>query len=95
MNSSQRQKLKKAAHALNPVVYIGQQGVSEQVIIKTENELSAHELIKIKFTEFKAEKDELAELLAKETGSEMVEIIGHTAVLFRQHPDPELRKIKY
>ena len=61
---------------------------------KVAMELDAHELIKIKFNEFKDEKRELAEAVSKNSGASLVRIIGNVAVLYKPQPDTEKRKIK-
>jgi RNA-binding protein len=57
--------------------------------------LNDHELIKIKFLEFKEEKKEMAQEIARTTESEVVGIIGNIVIFYRQHPDPQLRRIKF
>ena len=89
MDKKIRRHLKKMAQDLNPVVMVGHKGITDSLIHKTDKSLENHELIKIKFLEFKEEKDKLAEMIAGRTHSEVVTIIGHVAVLFRRHPDPE------
>jgi len=81
------------AHHLTPVVFIGQQGLTRSVISKTEEGLLSHELIKVRFTDYKDEKSSLADALATATDSMLVDIIGHIAILYRPHPDMEHRKI--
>ena len=91
----QRKYLRGIAHGLKPVVFIGQKGLTPEVLLSAETAFNDHELIKVKFNEFK-EKDRKAEIvdrLEKETGCERVGIIGHTAILYRQQKDPEKRKI--
>ena len=95
LNGYQRKYLRGIAHGLKPVVFIGQKGLTAEVLLSAETALDYHELIKVKFNEFK-EKDRKAEIvdrLEKETGCERVGIIGHTAILYRQQKDPEKRKI--
>jgi RNA-binding protein len=57
--------------------------------------LALHELIKIKFSEFKEQKKELAPQIAEKTSSHLVHQVGNVIVLYRQQPDPERRKIKF
>ena len=92
----QRKHLKALAHKLKPIVFVGQKGMTPTLISSTDEALNAHELIKIKFNEFKAkdQKELILTDLSKQTGSEMVGMIGHVAILYRRHPDPEKRKIQ-
>ena len=91
----QKKYLRSLAHRLKPVVMVGQKGLTAELIKSTDQALDRHELIKVKFNEFK-EKDERAEIserIEQETGSEVVGTIGHTVILYRQQGDPEKRKV--
>lgn len=94
LTSKQRKILEKAAHDLSPVVIIGGAGLTEGVIEMTENSLAAHELIKVKFNEYKDEKQDLTNELVSKTNSTLVRLIGNIAILYRQAEDPEERKFK-
>jgi RNA-binding protein len=94
LKGSQRKYLRSQAHHLKPLVIIGRNGINEQVIGSVDLALKDHELIKVKFGEFKEAKKEISTEIAKATKSEVVGIIGNIAILYRQHPEPELRKIK-
>ena len=62
LTSKQRKNLEKLAHDLQPVVIVGGAGVTDGLVSMVENSLAAHELIKIKFNEY---KDEIRELTAE------------------------------
>lgn len=94
LTSKQRKILEKAAHLLSPVVIIGSAGLTEGVIEMTENSLAAHELIKVKFNEYKDEKKDLTQKLASKTNSTLVRLIGNIAILYREAEEPENRKFK-
>lgn len=94
MTSQQRKQLRSLAHHLDPVVMIGKQGVTDGIIAATVKALDAHELIKVRFLEFKDEKKGLTDQLATATTSEVAGIIGHVAILYKEHPDPERRRIE-
>ena len=89
LSSSERRFLRSEAHHLEPVVLIGKNGVTGGTINTINKALDSKELIKIKFREFKGEKQILSEKVAKLTNSAVVEIIGHTLIIFRQNPDLE------
>lgn len=91
----QRKYLRGVAHSLKPVVLIGQKGNTSEVLKAVESALETHELIKVKFIDFK-EKDQKMEIIndfQKKSGCEMVGMVGHTAILYRKHHDLEKRKI--
>lgn len=87
----QKKFLKGLANGLKPVVFIGQKGLSANLIASIQDALETHELIKVKFVEFKdrQHKVSLAETLAKKANCQLVGMIGHIAILFRQQTDPE------
>ena len=91
---SRRRRLKALAHELEPLIQIGKQGVTDGVVRNIEAALKNHELIKIKFLDHKEEKEELTGKIVEQTSSERVDIIGNTAIIYRQNPDPKKRKIK-
>jgi RNA-binding protein len=93
LTSAQRKYLRKMAHDLKPVAFIGKQGLTEAVVAAVREVLEAHELIKVKLLEHTDEKQEIAEFLATETASALVAIIGHVAILYREQPNPEKRTI--
>ena len=94
LKGSQRKYLRGEAHHLKPLVMIGAKGVTEQLLGSVDLALKDHELIKVKFGEFKEAKKEIATEIAKTTKSEVIGLIGNVAILYRQHPQSEKRKIK-
>lgn len=92
----QRTRLRGLAHGIKPLVFIGQKGLCSSVMDAVNEALEAHELVKVKFQDLKEkeQKRTAAEAIENETGAEMVGMIGHTAIFYRQHPDPEKRKIE-
>ena len=93
LSSSQRSYLRSQAHHLEPVVLIGKYGIADGTIESIDRVLEARELIKIKFREFKDEKLSLSEKITKLTNSQVVRVIGHTVIIFRQNPDSDKRQI--
>ena len=93
LTSKQRKILEKQAHDLNPVVIIGQHGVTENLLKMVEDSLKVHELIKVKFNEYKDDKREYSEDIANRTDSNLVRVIGNVAIFYRQNEDPEKRLI--
>ena len=94
LKGSQRKYLRAQAHHLKPVVMIGAKGVTSQLIRSVDSALNDHELIKVKFGDFKESKEEISGEIVKATNSELIGLIGNIAVFYRQHPEPEKRKIK-
>ena len=91
----QKKYLKGLAHGIKPLVFVGQKGLSPTVTKAVGESLEKHELIKVKFIEFK-EKDQKKDItgsIEKETASKLVGMIGHIAIFYRPQRDPEKRKI--
>ncbi len=86
LNSKQTRHLRSLAHHLKPVIQIGGLGVTEALIGATDDALECHELIKVKLGDVdeRGEVREAADKLSEETGSDVVQLIGKTIVLFRQ-----------
>ena len=93
LNAKQKKRLKSLAHHLKPVVYIGKNGLSEKLIEAIDKALDDHELIKVKFIDFKDEKKSLSFNTAEETGAVLIKLIGNIAIFYRQNNDPDKRKI--
>jgi RNA-binding protein len=87
----QRSYLSKKAHGLKPVVMIGGNGLTEAVIKAVDTELENHEMIKVKFVDFKEARKELAAELAGKTDAHLVRVIGNIAVLYRYQRDHDKR----
>lgn len=93
LTGAQRRYLRGLAHALRPHIMVGKAGVTDALVTALDDSLLAHELVKVKFNDFKDEKRELAETLRERTGSHLVGLLGNIATLYRPHPDQEQRGI--
>lgn len=87
LSEKQRRHLRGLAHPLNPIILIGNAGLTDAVIKETERALLDHELIKVKVRGAdREERDAMLATLAQRTSSELVHRIGHVGVLFKRHP---------
>ena len=88
LSERQRKFLRGRGHALEPVLLIGQHGVTPAVIAEAQRALHDHELIKVKFrgADRDARDAGLAEL-ASATASILVQRIGHTALYYKRRID--------
>ena len=91
----QKRFLRGQAHRLKPVVFVGQKGLTQSLADALNEALDRHELVKVKFLEFKEKDKKLAliEKIEEKVSCEMAGLVGHTAIFFRQQSDPEKRKI--
>ena len=92
LSSKEKRRLRQVAHHLQPVVIVAEKGVTEGLLDETRRALTDHEIIKAKVNV--ADRDarrELGELLATQSGSEIVQVIGKVWVLYRANPDADPR----
>lgn len=86
LHSFQRKHLRSLAHTLKPVVQVGEAGVSAGVLRAIERALLDHELIKVRLKE-PEDKRAMAAALAEGSGAALCGLVGHTAILYRPHPE--------
>lgn len=87
MDSADKKKLRSQAHSLNPVVIVGQAGLTPAVLNEVELALDSHELIKVKIRAEKEDRLQIRDQICSETGAELIQTIGQIAVLYRKNPD--------
>jgi RNA-binding protein len=86
LTNAQIRVLKAQAQRLKATLKIGKEGLSPQFLAALNDALKHHELVKVKFDDFKEQKKELAPQLAEKSGSHLVTRVGNVAVLFRPKP---------
>lgn len=84
LSSKQRNILRKEAHTLKPVVMIGKNGVTPELIAAVDAALSDHELIKIKYQDFKEDRRALSGALSDSVKANVISVIGNIAILYRE-----------
>lgn len=87
LSPSERRALRARAHALVPVVMIGDQGLTSAVIREADRSLKAHELIKIRVAGEREDRDQWLEELANALNAAPVQHIGKILVLWRENPE--------
>ena len=76
--------LRKEAHNLKPVIIIGKNGVTSEIISAVDAALTDHELIKVKFLDFKEDRKALSSSLSVSVKAFVISVIGNTAILYRE-----------
>ncbi|WP_224361267.1 ribosome assembly RNA-binding protein YhbY [Hyalangium versicolor] len=87
LTGKQRRALRAMGHHMEPVVIVGQSGVTEGVLSAVTQALNDHELIKVKVNEGPEDRHEAAEKMAEGTSSELVQLLGRTALLFKKREE--------
>ncbi len=92
---SERQNLKARAHALNPTVLIGNAGLSAAVLDEIANTLKSHDLIKIRATGEREEREAMMQQICEALNAAAVQHIGKILVIYRPlEEQPEKKPAK-
>jgi RNA-binding protein len=90
LTGKQRKFLKGLGHHLTPLISIGKEGLTDNVLKATSQELLARELIKVKIgNNSTVNKHAVMELLPQATGSILVQLLGKTLLLYKENPKIE------
>ncbi len=93
LSNQQKKGLRGMGHHLEPIVYVGKEGLSPSLLKSTEAALKAHELIKIKLGQnCPLERSEAADELIRLTGAALVQAIGRMILLYRANPNLPVEK---
>jgi RNA-binding protein len=88
LTEKQKKHLRGLAHAREPVVMIGQGGLSPAITAELETALGAHELVKVRArVGDRDQRDEILDELARQTKSALVQRIGNVGVFYRARKD--------
>ena len=91
LTNKQKQHLKGLAHSLKPVVIVGGNGVTENVLAEIDSALTHHELIKVKVaSEDREEKKALMDHIVEQSGAVKLQVIGHMLIIYRQSEDKKI-----
>ena len=88
LTKAQEKVLRTLAHGRKPIIWIGQQGLTGNVLAEIETALNHHELIKVKFRVGDREmRDALIVDLCARTGAVTVQRIGNIVALYRKNKE--------
>jgi len=88
LTNTQIRYLRGLAHDLNPVILVGNKGITPALVKEFDAALDQHELVKVKIAgdDREARKQQIDDL-AQQAGAEVVQRIGHVASYFRHNED--------
>lgn len=93
MKGKERAELRSEAHHLTPTVHIGQHGLTPALINSLDDALRTRELVKVKLgNKDDTKPKDAANALALATNSDVVQVIGRTATLFRENPEMDKKR---
>ncbi|MFB1080598.1 ribosome assembly RNA-binding protein YhbY [Jeotgalibacillus sp. JSM ZJ347] len=85
LTGKQKRFLRAEAHNLSPIFQVGKGGVNENMIKQISEALEVRELIKVSILQnCEQDKHEVASELSKGAKAELVQLIGHTIVLYKE-----------
>src|SRR5690606_17875229 len=87
LDAADRKALRARAHHLDPVVMIGEAGLTRAVLDETDRALRAHELIKVRVLgDDRAQRQTMSTEICPALGCTAVQSIGKLLVLYRPRP---------
>ncbi|GGI40133.1 ribosome assembly RNA-binding protein YhbY [Mammaliicoccus stepanovicii] len=85
LTGKQRRYLRKEAHHLDPIFQIGKGGLNENMVEQLKEALEKRELIKVHILQNNMDDHkEIAEVVAKQTNGELVQLIGNIIILYKE-----------
>jgi RNA-binding protein len=90
LNKKEIRKFRAKAHDLNPIVMIGDKGLSENVITELNRALEDHELIKISIAAEREQRRLLTDELCQACGADLIQIIGKMSIIYRRRNDDKI-----
>jgi RNA-binding protein len=88
LNTAQRTHLRRLGHDLEPVVLVGQNGISPNLVAEFERALNDHELVKVRArVGDRAMRDEILDELARATRADIIQRVGHVALYYRRNAE--------
>lgn len=90
INSQERAKLISLSHALRDLVFVGKENITDTVVAQINDNLYAHELIKIKVNKNVGYSlQELADEICEKCDCILVAIIGNKIVVYKETTKPK------
>ena len=93
LSPKRRSELRAEAHKLDPVVIIGDKGLTDEVIAEIDRSLKAHELIKVRASSGERDaRDAWLEAICGRLEAHPVQQIGKVFVLYRENPEEKITR---
>lgn len=94
LTAQNRATLRSIATNLKDLVFIGKDGLTDNVINQIEDNLYAHELIKIKVQKSVVDEiNDLAKTIEEKCDAEVVAVIGSKILLYRYTNKPKFKHL--
>lgn len=94
LTGAQKSRLRSLGQTLEVSLKVGRSGLTPALFIELQRLLRAHELIKVRFLGAdREERGTLCTSIADEGRCVCIGVVGHTALFYRQNPDPKERQV--
>ena len=94
LSGAQKSHLRSLGQKLEPTLKVGKGGLTPAFFAELQRLLRTHELVKLRFLGAeRAERAVLCARIADEGRSVCVGAVGHTALFYRQNPEPKERRV--
>ena len=94
LRGSDRRHLRALANPIKAVVQVAGAGLSEGVLAAVDRALRDHEIVKVRIAADREERRDIAARIAQGTSSELVDLVGRVAILYRPAANPEKLEIR-
>ena len=95
LSNSQKRHLRGLTHHINPVVMVGEKGLSANVLGEIEQALDHHELIKVKLRTDRATRMVLTREIMEQCDATLVHQIGQVSCFFRRNPEKPVIRLPH
>jgi RNA-binding protein len=87
LTAGKKRFVKRALGNARPTIWVGRDGASVELVKEVDKQLQKNEMVKVRILRSamaEQEAKEVASGIAQETGSSLVEVRGHTFMLYRR-----------
>ena len=92
ITSSMKRRIKRKLSAERPTIWIGKNGISKEILTEIDSQLERTEMVKSRILETalgETKAKAIAAEIAQKTDSRLVEVRGHTFILYRKKKKEE------
>ena len=90
LSNNQKKFLRKLAHSINPVVMVGQNGLSDGVVDELVISMEKHEILKLKVRVEKEDKQQIIDKVLAITNAQLIQVVGNVIVIYRSFEEPQI-----
>jgi len=96
LSTAEKKQYRAIAHNLNPIVIVGDKGISDALLEELNRALNDHELIKVKIAiGDRDDRQQMVDTMVEQTNAQLVQVIGKVAIILRKNkkPNPKLSNL--